>query len=255
MLSRFFDSQHILTIAHRGGARLRPENTMPAFEHAVSLGVDAIELDVRLSRDLEPVVIHDATLDRTTDAKGPVANLTVAELARVDAGGTGGVSGTGIVTLAEVLARWRDMPFVVELKGESAELARRTVGVIAEARAGERVVIGGFNQVSMRAAREAAPAIATSASTPEVRRALYRSYLSLPPKLTGYRVFQVPEIRNARRVVSPRFIRAAKRAGIPVQVWTVNEAADMRRLIGWGISAIITDRPDTAIDVVRGLSG
>jgi glycerophosphoryl diester phosphodiesterase len=253
MLSRFFDLQHILTIAHRGGARLRPENTMPAFEHAVSLGVDAIELDVRLSHDLEPVVIHDATLDRTTDARGPVANLTVAELARVDAGG--GVSGAGIVSLAEVLARWPGMPFVVELKGESAELARRTAGVITEARAGERVVIGGFNAVSMRAAREAAPAVATSASTPEVRWALFRSYLALPPKPTGYRVFQVPEIRGLRRVVSPRFIRAARRAGIPVQVWTVNEAADMRRLIGWGVSAVITDRPDIAIDVVRGLSG
>src|SRR5262245_27778003 len=119
MFPPFSSPDNILTIAHRGGARLRPENTMAAFAHAVSLGVDAIELDVRLSRDREPVVIHDATLDRTTDAQGAVANLTAAELARVDAGARFAASGDipardrGIVTLAEVLARWPQVPFVV----------------------------------------------------------------------------------------------------------------------------------------------
>ena len=236
---------------------------MPAFEHAVSLGVDAIELDVRFSRDREPVVIHDDRLDRTTNAKGPVSHLSAAELRCVDAGcrfdpGLGFPMrdlGIGVVTLAEVLARFPDLPFIVEIKGDSEELARRTVGVIDEARAGGRVVIGGFNPVSMRAARRAGPTLTTSACTPEVRSALYRSFVRMRPKPTGYRLFQVPEIRGGTRVVSPRFVRAAVRAGVPVQVWTVNEADDMRRLVAWGVRAIISDRPDTAVAVVRGLSG
>ena len=136
VLSPFFDGRP-LAIAHRGGAALRPENTMAAFDHAVELGVDAIELDVRLSRDAEVVVIHDATLDRTTDARGPVAALTAAELARVDAGHRFQVDGrfphrgVGIARLVDVLDRFRDLPFIVELKGESPELASRTVRCFA----------------------------------------------------------------------------------------------------------------------------
>jgi glycerophosphoryl diester phosphodiesterase len=262
MLSSFFDSHRILAIAHRGGARLRPENTLAAFDHAVSLEVDAIELDVRLSRDHDPVVIHDARLDRTTDATGPVSGLSVAELGRLDAGYRFGPDqgfpfrgqGVGIVTLREVLARFPFLPFIIEVKGESEELARRTIGVIVEMGAEGRVVVGGFNARSMRAARAAGPKLTTSACTPEVRWALYRSYLGLAPRPTGYRLFQVPEVKGATRVVSRRFVQAASRAGVPVQVWTVNEADDMRRLVEWGVRAIISDRPDTAVDVVQQLS-
>src|SRR5262245_23053736 len=85
-MHRLFSLTDLSAIAHRGGSKLRPENTVAAFDHAVSLGVDAFECDVHLSRDGEPVVIHDPTLDRTTDAAGPVRNLTTAELADVDAG-------------------------------------------------------------------------------------------------------------------------------------------------------------------------
>src|SRR5690606_17160459 len=103
----------------RGGAGLRPENTMAAFEHAVSLGVDAVECDVHLARDGEVVVIHDDTLDRTTDARGPVSALTAAELARVDAGASfvdasGGApwrgAGIGVPRLADLLDRFTDLP-------------------------------------------------------------------------------------------------------------------------------------------------
>jgi glycerophosphoryl diester phosphodiesterase len=262
MLSSFFAADRVLAIAHRGGARLQPENTAAAFDHAVAIGVDAIELDVRLSRDAEPVVIHDATLDRTTDRRGPVSARSVAELARVDAGFQFGAEagypargqGLGILTLGEVLDRYRRLPLVIEIKGESRELAERTVAVIRAVDASDRVVIGGFNPVTMAAARRAGPELVTSAATPEVRWALYRSYVGLSPRPTGYRLFQVPETRGLRRVVSPRFVRAAARAGVPVQVWTVNEADAMRRLIAWGVRAIISDRPDTAVAVVRGLS-
>src|SRR5207244_43725 len=86
VVQSFLSLSHVTAIAHRGGSKLRPENTLVAFDHAVSLGVDAIECDVHLSRDRELVVIHDPTLDRTTDARGPVSAMSAAELARVDAG-------------------------------------------------------------------------------------------------------------------------------------------------------------------------
>src|SRR6478672_9388970 len=86
MLDSVLSLDRLTTIAHRGGGKLRPENTLAAFDHALQLGVDAIECDVHLSRDGEVVVIHDPTLDRTTDASGQVSDMTAAELANVDAG-------------------------------------------------------------------------------------------------------------------------------------------------------------------------
>src|SRR5262245_7223078 len=121
----------LVAIAHRGGSKLRPENTAVAFEHASTLGVDGFECDVHLSKDGEPVVIHDPTLDRTTDATGPVRALTAAELARVDAGhhfnpvagfpfrGKAG----GVPRLVDLLSRHRDLPWIIEIKGDRTETA------------------------------------------------------------------------------------------------------------------------------------
>src|SRR5689334_9788482 len=119
----------LVAIAHRSGSKLRPENTAVAFEHAAALGVHGFECDVHLSRDGEAVVIHDPTLDRTTDATGPVGALTAAELARVDAGyrfneAAGfpfrGKAG-GVPRLAELLRSHRDRPWIIEIKGDRVE--------------------------------------------------------------------------------------------------------------------------------------
>ena len=123
--------------------------------------------------------------------------------------------------------------------------------MLREAGATDRVVIGGFHAETMAAARAAGPELVTSASTPEVRRALYRSYVWVAPRPTGYRLFQVPEWRHGRRVVSRQFVRGATRAGVPVQVWTVNAEDAMRRLLAWGVRGLISDRPDVAVDVVK----
>jgi glycerophosphoryl diester phosphodiesterase len=248
-------------IAHRGGAGLNPENTLAAFDAALELGVDGLELDVRLSRDGHPVVIHDADLDRTTDATGPVARLTAAELAEVDAGYRFAPErghpwrgkGLGISTLAAVLERVPQLPIIVELKGEDPELARAAVGVVAGAGALDRVCFGGFADLTLRAARDAAPACCTGAARDEIRRALYKSYVGWPLGRVSYAAFQVPERSQRTTIVTPRFVRYAQRAGRLVQVWTVNAEADMRRLAGWAVDAVITDRPDVAVRVCRGL--
>jgi glycerophosphoryl diester phosphodiesterase len=258
-MKQFLDLSRRCAIAHRGGARRRPENTMAAFDYAVGLGVDAIELDIHLSKDGVPVVIHDPTLERTTDGRGAVADHTADALARLDAAHAFEDSGQfpfrgqgiGVSTLAAVLTRHRDTPLMVELKGASAELGRRAVEVVRACDAVDRVLFGSFSAVSLKAVRASGPEFITSAAVPEGLRALIRSYVWMGPGRPAYQLLQVPEVRNGWRIVSPRFVRLARRAGMPVHVWVVNDEADMRRLLEWGVTGIISDTPDTAIKIVN----
>ena len=240
--------------AHRGGALLRPENTILAFDHGVSLGADGLELDVHLSRDGVVVVHHDATLERTTNGRGPVAGQTADALARLDAGfhfdGFRGRTG-GVPTLEDVLRRYPAATIIIELKVNNAELAHRTIDVVRAAGAVDRVALGSFGTNVLRAARAYEPRILTGASQEETRLALYRSWVRWPVRRPGYDAFQVPEVAGSTRVVSARFVRYAHEAGVAVQVWTVNEIADMQRLLGWRVDAIISDRPDLAVEVVH----
>jgi glycerophosphoryl diester phosphodiesterase len=115
----------------------------------------------------------------------------------------------------------------------------------------DRVCLGSFHWLVLRAVRRHAPSAATGASRKETRLAVYGSWLGLRPRRPAYRALQVPERSGRTRVVSPRFIRLAHGAGVPVQVWTVNGEDDMRRLLDWGVDALITDRPDIAVPIVR----
>jgi glycerophosphoryl diester phosphodiesterase len=233
-MRQFLDLGRRFTIAHRGGSKLRPENTMAAFDHAVELGVDAIELDVHLSRDGHAVVIHDPTLQRTTEGSGAVADFTADELARFN-----------VPTLKSVLERHRDMPFMIELKQESPGMVRAAAKAVDETRASERVSFGSFSQTALTLLR-ATGWVMTSASVPEVTAALIRSKCFLrPPRNRAYELFQIPEMTGTgTRVVSPRFVKLARAAGLPVQVWVVDQADDVRRLLTWGVTGFISDRPD-----------
>lgn len=242
-----------LVFAHRGGSALRPENTLLAFDYGLSLGADGLEFDVHLSRDGVVVVHHDAALDRTTNARGPLAALTADELARLDAGyymaAYRGQAG-GIPTLREVLRRYPSVRLIIEMKVNEPELARRAIDEIRAAAAVDRVALGSFGTRVLRAARAYEPRIATGASREETRLALYRSWCRWPVRAPRYQGFQVPEMAGRTRVVSPRFVRDAHEAGVRVDVWTVDEEADMRRLLEWGVDGIISDRPDAAVRVV-----
>lgn len=249
--------------AHRGGAALAPENTIVAFDRGLALGADGLELDVRLSRDGVAVVLHDATVDRTTDGTGAVADLTAGEIAGLDAGYRFGAPdgfpfrdrGIGVPRLREVLERYRGVPSIVELKVDEPELARQALADVRAAGAFANVVIGSFKQGVLDATRALEPEMPTSASTDEVRRLLLRSRFRLTVRRPPYRLLQVPEVRAGRRIVSPRFVRAAHRAGLLVQVWTINREDDMRRLLGWGVDALISDRPDVAVRVATEWNG
>jgi len=236
----FFASPRPLVFAHRGGSALAPENTMAAFDHAIALGADGLELDVHLSSDQAVVVHHDSTLDRTTRLTGPIAHRTHREL-----------TAAAVPLLADVLERHPIARVIVEMKVNSAALARATVEVVRAARAEHRVCLGSMGYRVLSAARSLDPAIATSASREEVRWALYRSWCGWPRTEAAYHGYQVPEQSGATRVVSPRFVRHAHRAGLSVQVWTVDAEADAKRLLDWGVDALITDRPDLIIPLCR----
>lgn len=253
----------VAVIAHRGGSKLQPENTLAAFDHAASLGVAGFECDVHVSSDGEVVVIHDPTLERTTDATGPVGARTAAELAAVDAGFRFAADrgfpargqGMGVPRLAELLDRHPTMPIVVEMKGDDPRLASRTVAVVREANAGARVVLAGFSGAVLREARRLAPGIPSSASMDEVRAAVMRAHFWLRPKPDGYRVFQVPMRLRGRNVLTAGFVRAARAAAVPVHAWVIDEPTDMHRLVDWGVTGLISDRPDLALSLHKASPG
>jgi len=260
ILSPLLSLSTVTAIAHRGGSRLRPENTLAAFGHAVALGVDALECDVHLSRDDEVVVIHDATLDRTTDAVGPIGAKTAAELSAIDAGHHFASDrtfpfrgrGIGVPTLAAVLEAFRDLPVVVEIKGESVRVAERALAVVRAAGALDRVIIGGFSAVVLEAVRRLPGPIVTSASSREVQSALRRSYVWLTPRRSGFDLFQVPVRLKGQPILTRALVKSARRAGIPLHAWIVDDRDEMERLIQWGVTGLISDRPDTAVEVARG---
>jgi glycerophosphoryl diester phosphodiesterase len=256
-----------LVFAHRGGAALAPENTLAAFEHAHALGVDGFELDVRLSRDGEVMVFHDADVERTTNGKGRVSALTAEELRTLDAGsrfkdsrgphGEGARGDTRIPLLRDVLARFPEELLIVELKGASPALPPRAFEIVREAGALDRVCFGGFQRHMLIGVRRCgrrhasdrtrAPMVCSSASREETRWSLYRSWVRMPWPWRPYDTFQVPEVSRRTRVVTPEFVRAAHARGLLVQVWTVNDEPSMRRLLEWGVDGLISDRPDLAL--------
>src|SRR5688572_24402934 len=253
----FIDSTRPQVFAHRGGCALGPENTIAAFDLGMAAGADGLELDVHLSADGVAVVCHDDTLERTTSGTGRLRARTAAELAELDAAchfSNGSDHpfrgrGIGVPSLREVLRRYPDIPIIVEMKVDSTAMGEAVVAEVRAADAVDRVCAAGYGQRSIDAVRAALPHMATSASHPEAHMAVYRSLVGWPVRHAPYVTYQVPERAGMIRVVSPRFIRHAHRAGLAVQVWTVDEQADMERLLGWGADALISNRPDLAVRV------
>jgi glycerophosphoryl diester phosphodiesterase len=253
-----FESARPLVFAHRGGAKLAPENTLAAFESGMAAGADGVELDVRLSRDGVPVVFHDADLDRTTDRSGPVIALSAAELARVDAGhrfANDGAfpfrgQGVGIPTLESVIRRLTSARVIIEMKGDVTELAPAVAGVVRRTGAVDRVCVSSFSQRLLDTLRREAPEITTSASQLEARWTLHRSWVRWPrASRRPFVAFQVPEWAGRLHVVTPAFVRQVHREGRVLQVWVVDSEQDARRLLEWGVDGLITDRPDLTVAV------
>ncbi|MGH7561432.1 MAG: glycerophosphodiester phosphodiesterase [Gemmatimonadales bacterium] len=240
-------------IGHRGASGEAPENTLEALELAVSQGADALELDVRLSADGVPVVIHDAALERTTDRRGEVRTLTLAELQAADAGyhftPDGGRSypwrglGVRIPTLAEVLERFPDTPMLVELKTPGVSEAARSA--IAAHRAAGRVVLGSFHERALEPVCR--PPYTACASRPWIAGLKLRTVLGLPGRRGYPRAYAVPDFYRRIEVPTRRFVRATKTLGCPVHVWTVNDPDRAALLWERGVNGIITNFPAVMI--------
>jgi glycerophosphoryl diester phosphodiesterase/membrane-associated phospholipid phosphatase len=253
-------------IAHAGAQGHAPPNTMQAFEAALELGADTLEMDLQLTADGEVVTIHDGTVDRTTDGAGPVAELTLDQLQALDAGATWTppdqpeaappFAGQGIqhATLREVLERFPGTPLIVELKTDGGEaIIQPVIDLLAEhGRDDGSVVVASFSADYLVPVREQLPDVPTNMPESETTAFYTRHLVGLHPWWTPRgTVFQVPETFDDRLVVTPRFTRAAERLGIDVQVWTVNEPEQMHRLLDAGAHAIMTDHPDRLVTVLE----
>jgi glycerophosphoryl diester phosphodiesterase len=228
-----------LVIAHRGASAEAPENTIAAFELAIAHGADGIELTVHLSMDDQPVVIHDFTLERTTDGVGRVRDQTVRELKRLDAGGWRGArfQGQRIQTLQEMFERFRERTrFWIEVSGgfdRGRDLEERVVSTIEIYDVIERALVLSSNQEALDRIRVLNPEIRLG-----LRLADPRGEGPTPSRTT------IQAVCADARLVTDEALRAIRRAGLDCYVWTVNKPAQMDRLVGLGVSGIITDRPD-----------
>lgn len=253
--TRFLESPYPLNMAHRGGAALAPENTMLAFQNALAVGADVLELDVRASRDGELVVIHDETVDRTTDGSGKVAEMTLAQLQALDAGyrysPDNGHSfpyrgrGIKIPTLREVLAAFPEARINIEIKQTAPPIEEAVARLIEEMGAQDRVLVASFDDGVIQRFRRLMPEVATGASTGEVQSfyLLQRFGLSAFYRPVA-NALQVPDRSGEIQLVTPRFVAAAHAQGMKVHVWTINTPDRMRQLLQIGVDGIITDRPD-----------
>ncbi|MFI8480925.1 glycerophosphodiester phosphodiesterase [Pseudomonas sp. NPDC078700] len=250
-----------LVIAHRGGRGLWPENSLFAFQRASALGVDMLEMDVRLSSDGQIVVIHDATVDRTTNGEGPVDSFTLEQLQQLDAGynwtADGGQSypyrnqSITIPQFEAVLQAEPTIAKVIELKLAGNELVDKLCQSLNDYKQRDRVVIASYYESSLQRLREHCPGIATSASPNSIRLFLAMNWLGISSALSpSYQVVQIPPRHSGVELASSALITSAKARGLSVQLWTINEQPAMRKLLDVGAQGLITDYPDRALQLL-----
>jgi glycerophosphoryl diester phosphodiesterase len=230
--------------AHRGARRDAPENTLPAFELAVDQGADGVEFDVQLSADGTVVVIHDETVDRTTNGSGPVAGLTVSQLQALDASaGFAGYKGVQIPTLAQALDLLAPTSLKVNIELKNAEeaypgLEERVLAAVTGYGLADRVVISSFNHYSLKK-------LQTLGATSQLCM-LYTDPLYKPWRYAarlGLGAIHPP----ARFVLGHSWVRKAQAAGLAVRPWVVNADRKLARAFRWGLDGVFTDVPAAAV--------
>jgi glycerophosphoryl diester phosphodiesterase len=267
----------VLNIAHQGGEDEAPSNTMYAFERSLRIGADMLEVDIHTSADGELIVLHDATVDRTTNGTGRVYDKTLEELRKLDAGhnmvpGEGTESGLDassypfrgvrlgtrkpppgftpedfrLATLDEVMRAYPTVPINIEIKGAAdsdvASFRRNAEGLAAylnELGRTEGIMVASFSDAAIQRFHELAPQIDLA---PAVAAAGAYKFGGVQPQ-EGVKAFQVPLAFGGVTVVDEEFIDRAHRDGYGVHVWTINDPADMRQLLDWDADGIMTAEP------------
>ena len=257
----FFSGAKPRNFAHRGGARVAPENTLYAYRNALEVGADIIELDVRSTKDNHVVALHDRTIDRTTNGTGDVNELTLAELKKLDAayrfspdrGATFPLRGTGLTipTLDEVFREFPDVPVNIEIKEADPGIATVLAELVRRYNREKLTLVVSSYEPTMKRFRDLSPETYTGFTPSEARRFVFLE----PEDEKTYRppseALQVPMRSGGIEVVSPETVARAHRHGVEVHVWTVDDENSMRRLVRMGVDGIMTDRPELLAKVVR----
>ncbi len=249
-VASFYEERNFLNWGHRGAPEAAPENTLSALAAAVELGAHGVEFDVMLSADGKIVLIHDYTLDNTTDGTGPVKDYSLAELKQLDAGGwfSDDFAGERISTLQEVIDALDPSVFMnIEIKSESPTtdgLEQAVVQAIAGNNLYERVIVSSFNPISLLRVKLADKRIDVGLIyAPDLPNYLSKGWFI--PILR-------PEALHPRYdMVDEAYMTWARQKGFQVSVWTVNEAPDMSRMLDLGVDGIITDRPDVLAQMLQ----
>ncbi len=265
MFKHFFDPLPRV-VAHRGDSAHFPENTMEAFLSAYKMGVDVIETDVHLSKDGVVVIWHDETLERNTNGTGRIEEHTLEELKSYDAGYTfttdGGKTfpfrgkGVQLCTLDEALKACPAQRFNVDLKTLGEPIVDAFITVIQQNQAKRRVVGASFFLLNLRLLRKKEPRIITSAAGLEVRWYLLLQKLKILPRVLHKKrqiIFQVPPGQGCITVITPSFVKAMHKRNAIIQVWTINDKAEMERLFKMGVDSVMTDKPALAMEVAKSL--
>jgi glycerophosphoryl diester phosphodiesterase len=263
-----------LVIAHQGGEGLFPSNTFYAFEQAVAMGVDVLEMDVHATQDGVLVLMHDATVNRTTDGTGALKKMTLAELQSLDAGyywpydsaapdasyytqdrrtGARPFRGKGITvpTLESVFSAFPHLLYNIEIKQTEPSIAEPLCALIRQHQLQSQVLVASFRDSAMQAFRTACPEVATSGTESEIRPFFLLNALFLgrvhSPQVQAY---QVPEYGGGFHILTQRFVNGAHERGVQVHPWTINDSTSLQRMIDLGVDGIITDRPDLLLEIL-----
>ena len=257
-----FDS-YPLVISHADdtGQGLWPGNTLTFLEGVAGLGVDALEMDAHMTADGHVVLMHDDTVDRTTNGSGLVSDMTLEEFQALEVGGnwspdegaTTPYQGQGLhpPSVEEVFQRFPDYPMIIEIKQESPSMAVPFCELIRRYGMSEKVLVPSFSDQSISEFRAACPEVATAAGSDEVRNFVIASFIRATNILKpAYQAFQVPEASGGIPVVIPSFVGAAHDHNLQVHIWTINAEEDMHRFLDMGVDGIMTDRPDLLLDIL-----
>lgn len=240
----FLDGEGPIAIAHRGGAKEAPENSIEAFRHATNLGYRYLETDAQLTADGVVIAFHDSTIDRVSTQRGKIGDWRWEDLSSVEIGGS-----SRLTTVADLLAEFPDTCFNLDAKSD--RVLAPLLSVIERANAFDRVCIGSFSDKRLRRARRmAGERLCTSLGPAAIIHLIARSR-GLGSSVSSGQAVQVPVSFRGLPVITPRLVEQSHREGLVVHAWTIDDPEQMHRLLELEVDGIMTDAPTVLRDVMR----
>jgi len=244
----------VMIIAHRGFSGIAPENTLTAFKKAIEIGADMIELDVLLSKDGELIVIHDKTVNRTTNGKGKVSDFNLSELKKLDAGSwfKKHFSGEKIPTLEEVFDLARDkIQINIEIKKDGFNPHKKNGGVeekvvklIEKYNMTSQVIVSSFNPLIVQRIKE---------FNPEIPTALLYQYRINKGLIKVFNNLHINAVNPGKRFFTKKTSIEVHQSDLKINIYTINQKREMKKFIKMGVDGIITNYPDRLVDVLEEL--